>query len=233
MVLLGVVDACGPSSHSICSASRPGAAQVLSATTATPPSGAGTSPAACCLDLDDLHDAGNRRCRRAVHGLDLAPDHGRPRITAYLPGQVLHVGAVDRLAGGDVVQVVDLHLALADVAEILLVLERNGSAVGLEYRSAGTSISITAWARSSAPACGRTPVSTSWLTAFTSAASTFHCLAAACCSISRIAAPITPHRLDMVAHAARAVVSGCRTSPRRPAPGRSSPRPVRPPSRRR
>ncbi len=74
------------------------------------------------LDLHDVLDPGDRLGRAVVDRLDLAADHRRARDHRVLHARQLDVGAVDRLAGGDVVQVVDRDLALADVAELALVL---------------------------------------------------------------------------------------------------------------
>ena len=159
------------------------------------------------LELHDLLDAGDRLRGAVVDRLDLAADHRRPRDHRILHARQLDIGAVDRLAGGDVVQVEDRHVALADVAELALVLERQrrgGRVRVLLRRHLHLRHGLRRDRRSRA--CRPEPSwMTSWLLALTSATSTPHCLAAASFSICAHRRADLAHRLDVVAHAARAV----------------------------
>ena len=115
---VGVVAAVRPSSQSIFSASRPCiAAQVLLAMTATPPSGANFAGGGVPSIRTIFSTPGTFIAARRVERGDLAADHRRPRDHGVLHARQRGVLAVLRLAGRDVEQVGDRHVALADVAE--------------------------------------------------------------------------------------------------------------------
>ena len=72
--------------------------------------------------------------RRIIDGFHRAADHRRPRHDRVFHAGKANIGAIHGLAGGDVVQIVDLHPALADVTELLLVLEAQRLARGRRQR---------------------------------------------------------------------------------------------------
>ena len=75
------------------------------------------------LDLHDLFDAGHLHGVGAVEGLELAAGHGGTGDHRVLHAGQADVGAVMRGTRGDVVEVDDADLALAEIAEVLGVLQ--------------------------------------------------------------------------------------------------------------
>ena len=75
------------------------------------------------LEPDHMLDTGDLPGRGGVVAHRRRAEHRRPGDRRDLHPRQHHVRTVDRLAGGDVVQVVDLDVALADVAELVLALE--------------------------------------------------------------------------------------------------------------
>ena len=87
------------------------------------------------LQRDDLLHARHLQGRAGIDRGDLAADHRRPGDDRELHAGQHHVLAIDRLAGRDVVEVDDADCALADVAEGARILELD--LVGCGNRQAG------------------------------------------------------------------------------------------------